>query len=34
VLLQTSRQFAPPANASVKAEPWGQGEQPCASFDP
>ena len=33
VLLQTSGQLAPPTNASVKAAPWEEGEQPCASFD-
>jgi len=34
VLLQTSRQLAPPTNASVKAAPCGEGERPCASFGP
>ena len=34
VLLQTSRQLAPPTNASVKAASCGEWERPCATFDP
>jgi len=34
VLLQTSRQIAPPTIASVKAAQCGEGELPCAPFGP
>jgi len=34
VLLQTSRQLAPPTNSSVKSAQCGEGERPWASFGP